>query len=268
MKTRNLNAALRPPVTGDLNGTLEVVILRQCFNPMSPRQMKHYRVHTLYRPKPWATISGAFNDLERHNNTNNTGTPSADGPLQHVDHSRTVSLGTELARTSDIARFQLLLQRCLYLHQRCYPEWRHRRVARRGLHHKRGAPNLCPNLLTDWGPVKDFMDAPYAVRVVWRYYSPNKVLRSGLGYRISAVSGNQFFSDAQQVKRLATVRLSVAYLICCMDGHPGLVWRADYNFYGYGRRRSFGRALLQHFNATTSTVVPLQLFHVEPAQPA
>jgi hypothetical protein len=62
-----------------------------------------------------------------------------------------------------------------------------------------GAPNLCPNLLTDWGPVKDFMDAPTQYASFGVTYSPNKVLRSGLGYRISAVSGNQFFSDAQQV---------------------------------------------------------------------
>ena len=50
----------------------------------------------MYRPKPWATISGAYNDLERHNNTNNTGAASAAGPLDHVDHSRVLSLGAEL----------------------------------------------------------------------------------------------------------------------------------------------------------------------------
>ena len=25
----------------------------------------------MYRPKSWATISGTYNDLEQHNNTNN-----------------------------------------------------------------------------------------------------------------------------------------------------------------------------------------------------
>ena len=43
-----------------------------------------------------ATISGAYNDLERHNNTNNTGTAFAAGPLGHVDHSRVLSLGADL----------------------------------------------------------------------------------------------------------------------------------------------------------------------------
>ena len=66
-----LNAALRPTSHWDINGTAEISYSDNAFTPMSPRQLQHYRVHTLYRPKPWATISGAFNDLERHNNTNN-----------------------------------------------------------------------------------------------------------------------------------------------------------------------------------------------------
>ena len=51
----------------------------------------------MYRPKPWATVSGAFNDLERHNNTNNMGAAPIDGPLNHVDHSRIVSMGAVLS---------------------------------------------------------------------------------------------------------------------------------------------------------------------------
>ena len=52
-------------------------------------------------PKSWATVSGAFNDLERHNNTNNNqnfpgNTTPYFGPLNHVDHSRFASFGTEL----------------------------------------------------------------------------------------------------------------------------------------------------------------------------
>src|ERR1035441_6203606 len=91
-----LNAALRPTNHWDINGTVEISYSDNAFTPMTPRQLQHYRVHTLYRPKPWATISGAFNDLERHNNTNNTGTPSVDGQLQHMDHTRIVSLGAAL----------------------------------------------------------------------------------------------------------------------------------------------------------------------------
>jgi hypothetical protein len=59
----------------DVNGTVEMLYADNAFTPVGPRQTKHYRVHTMYRPKPWATISGAWNDLERHNNTNNNQAP-------------------------------------------------------------------------------------------------------------------------------------------------------------------------------------------------
>jgi hypothetical protein len=66
--------------------------------------------------KPWATLSGAYNDLERHNNTNNNQSSrgnAADvptGPLDHVDHSRVASLGAVLfAERALRDRFQLRL---------------------------------------------------------------------------------------------------------------------------------------------------------------
>ena len=91
------NAALHPTNNWDLNGSVEILSYDNVFTPVAPRQSKHYRVHTMYKPKTWATITGAFNDLERHNNTNNTGTVSAAGPLGHEDHTRVVSLGANLA---------------------------------------------------------------------------------------------------------------------------------------------------------------------------
>ena len=61
-------------------------------SPRLLRETQHYRVHTLYRPKPWATISAAYNDLERHNNTNNTGARLRCRPLG----SRRSQPGSEL----------------------------------------------------------------------------------------------------------------------------------------------------------------------------
>jgi hypothetical protein len=72
--------------------------------PVTPRQLWHYRVHARYRPKPWATISGAFNDLERHNNTNNNqaavaaGDDPYEGPLDHVDRTRIASVSGDADR--------------------------------------------------------------------------------------------------------------------------------------------------------------------------
>ena len=90
-----VNVALRPANHWDVNGTVEILYADNAFTPVGARQTRHYKASTLYRPKPWATVSGAFNDLERHNNTNNitsvtdpTVKDALAGPLQHVDYSQ------------------------------------------------------------------------------------------------------------------------------------------------------------------------------------
>ena len=251
------NAALRPTNHWDLNGTIEAFYDDNVFTPMGARQTRHYRIHTLYRPKPWATLSGAFNDLERHNNTNNTDTPPADGPLQHVDHSRTVGLGAVLAPNERYGfDFNYSYSDVYISTNACYLNGATAALPGAASTTSAGAPNLCPNLLTDWGPVKDFMDAPTQYASFGVTYSPNKVLRSGLGYRISAVSGNQFFSDAQQVNGSLQSAYQSPYLNLAWTVHPGLVWRAEYNFYGYGEGGPSGAPFCSTSTLTTSAVVP------------
>jgi len=251
------NAALRPTNHWDLNGTVEAFYDDNVFTPMGARQTRHYRIHTLYRPKPWATVSAAFNDLERHNNTNNTDTPAADGPLQHVAHSRSVSLGTVLAPNEHYSFDFNYSYSDVYMSTNiCYLSGASAIFPGAASTTSAGANNLCPNTLTDWGPVKDFMDAPTQYASFGVTYSPNKVLRSGLGYRISAVSGNQFFSDAQQVNGSLQSAYQSPYLNVAWTVHPGLVWRADYNFYGYGEGGPSGAPFCSTSTLTTSTVVP------------
>ena len=101
-----LTAALRPTANWEINGSAEMLYADNAFTPMTPRQTRQYRVHTMYKPRPWAVISGSFNDVEHHNNTNNdqAAVTAKDvayaGPLDHVDYSRVVGLGC-LLYTSD-----------------------------------------------------------------------------------------------------------------------------------------------------------------------
>jgi hypothetical protein len=91
------NVALRPTTKWRMNGTVEFLYADNALTPIGARQTRHYRFHTLYKLRPWATLSGAFNDLERHNNTFNTGVTPSDGPLQHVDHVRNGGVGLMVA---------------------------------------------------------------------------------------------------------------------------------------------------------------------------
>jgi hypothetical protein len=260
-----LNAALRPTAHWDLNGSAEISYTDNAFTPLGARQLQHYRVHTLYRPKPWATVSGAYNDLERHNNTYNTGTANLDGPLQHVDHSRIVSLGLVLA-PSDLYAFDFNYSYSdVYTSTNiCYLSGAFTGAAGTAPSFpgaasttSTGANNLCPSLLTDWGPVKDFMDAPTQYASASLSLTPNKSIHSDIGYRISAVSGNQFFNDAQEVNGSLQSAYQSPYVNIAWTVHPGLIWRAEYNFYGYGEGGPSGAPFCSlATNATPGIVVP------------
>jgi hypothetical protein len=254
------NAVLHPTDNWDLNGSAEVLYADNAFTPVGPRQTKHYRVHTLYRPKIWATISGAYNDLERHNNTNNTGTPSAAGPLGHVDHSRIVSLGATLSPNEHYGLdFNYAYSDVYAATNICY----YAGAASNLPGAATASGTLCPGTgntsahsSPEYGPVKDFMDAPTQSGSVALTASPIKSIHSNLGYRISSVNGSQFFNDARAVNGSLDSTYQTPYVNLAWTIHPGLIWKAEYNFYGYGEGGPSGAALCSLANPTATTAEP------------
>jgi hypothetical protein len=258
------NVALRPTNHWDLNGTAEFSYNDNAFTPLGARQLRHYRVHTMYRPKPWATVSGAYNDLERHNNTYNTGTTNLDGPLAHVDHSRIVSLGLALAPNEYYAfDFNYSYSDVYTSTNICYLSGAFTgtpgstpSLPGAASTTSTGTNNLCPSVLTDWGPVKDFMDAPTQYTSMALAWTPVKTVHTDIGYRISAVSGNQFFNDAQEVNGSLQSAYQSPYVNFAWTVHPGLIWRAEYNFYGYGEGGPSGAPFCSLATNATTAVVP------------
>jgi hypothetical protein len=270
-----LNAAVRPTANWNINGSVEVLYADNAFTPVGPRQTKHYRVHTMYRPKPWATISGAWNDLERHNNTNNNqaaiaaGDDPYEGPLNHVDHSRVVSLGAVLSPNEHYGIDLDYAYSDVYAATNiCYDNGAQNPSTIVGLPgtaslNSSGAPNVCPGVYTrgsttqlaDWF-ARDFMNAPTQYGSVALTLSPVKSIHSNVGYRISAVNGNQFFNDARAVNGSLDSTYQSPFLNLAWTIHPGLIWKADYNFYGYGEGGPSGSQYCSTSTSSTSTVVP------------
>jgi hypothetical protein len=258
-------AAYRPTSQWNMNGTVEILYADNSFTTVGPRQTKHYRFHTLYRPRPWATVTSAFNDLERHNNTNNTGVAPLDGPLGHVDHSRIGTVGLSLAPNDHYGIDVYYAYSDVYTSTNiCYLNGASATVPGTASTTSTGAPNICPGVfvrgsttvLSDWGPTKDFMDAPTQYASVSLNYSPIKKVRTAAGYRISAVSGNQFFADAQQVNGSLQSAYQSPFFNVAWTLHPGLVWRAEYNYYGYGEGGPSGPQFCSTSTSTTAAVVP------------
>jgi hypothetical protein len=249
-------ANLRPTKQWTMNGSVEVAYDNNVLVPVAPRELQHYRFHTLYRPKPWMTISGAYNDLERHNNTNNTGAVAPDGPIAHVDHSRNVSVGADLSPSEKYSFNVNYSYYDVYTSTNaCYLNGATALLPGTASLNSAGAPNICPNTPGDWGPVKDFMDAPTQYASMGIVYTPNRKIRTGAGYRISAVSGNQFFADAQQVNGSLQSAYQTPYVNLAWTVRPQWIWRAEYSYYGYGEGGPSGPQFCSSTTSATAAVV-------------
>jgi len=100
------------------------------------------------------------------------------------------------------------------------------------------------------------MDAPTQYASVSLAYTPSKKIHTDLGYRISAVSGSQFFNDAQEVNGSLQSAYQSPFVKLAWTVHPGWIWRAEYNYYGYGEGGPSGAAFCSTTTSATAVVFP------------
>ncbi|MGD0547078.1 MAG: hypothetical protein ABR991_04545, partial [Terracidiphilus sp.] len=72
--------------------------------------------------------------------------------------------------------------------------------------------------------------------------SPNKKIHSNLGYRISDVSGSRFFNDARDVNGSLVSKYQSPFVNFAWTVHSGWIWKAEYNYFGYGEGGPSGAA--------------------------
>jgi hypothetical protein len=271
-----LNIATRPASNWDLNGSVEVSYSDNALTPVSPRQLRHYRVHTIYRPRPWATISGAFNDLERHNNSNNNqsavtaGDDPYEGPLDHVDHTRLASVSVALYPNEHYGFDMSYVYSDVYAATNiCFDNGDQNASTASGMFPgaatltSSGAPNVCPGVFTrgsttqlaDWFG-RDFMHAPTQFGSASIDLSPVDKAHFSLGYHVSSVNGSQFFNDARAVNGSLVSTYQSPYVNAAYTVHTGLSLKAEYNFYGYGEGGPSGAEYCSYSTSITSSVVP------------
>jgi hypothetical protein len=284
-----LTAAVRPAANLDLNGSVEMAYADNALTPVSPRQLWHYRVHARYRPKPWATFSAAFNDLERHNNTNNnqasvayeaavaaaTNPPGPtslpyEGPLDHVDHTRIASVSGMLSPNEHYGfDFSYAYTDVYAATNICFDNGNQTAANKPGAYPgtatltSSGAPNVCQGVfgrgsttqLADWFG-RDFMDAPTQYGSVSLRVSPAKPVKTNFGYRISSVNGTRFFNDARDVNGSLVSSYQTPFVNLAWAVRPKLIFKTEYNFFGYGEGGPSGPEYCSSSTSLTSAVVP------------
>jgi hypothetical protein len=248
-----LNAAYRVTSNWDINGSVEALYDDNAFTAMSPRQVRHYRVHSKFRPEKWATFTVAYNDMERHNNTYNTGVATPYGPLNHVDYSRTASISGVLTPSEHVAvDFDYAYNDVYTATNICFANMDSGFLlgsstaatsvspyfAGAAVLTASGAPSTCVTSATNSAPTqwygRAFMDAPTQHGSVGVIINPEEKVKYGAGYRISSVNGSQFFTDARAVNGSLVSNYQTPYLNIEWKVRPGLDWKAEYNYYGYG----------------------------------
>lgn len=253
-----LGVAVRPTKNWNINGSAEIQYADNVLTPVAPRQLKHYRVHTTYRPKTWATFSGAFNDLERHNNTGNSPATyiAGDGPLQHVDHSRTVSFNADLMPNEHYGfDFSYAYSDVYTATNTCFLG-----TASSATIPGAATPTgtYCPQTGTPrsgytYGPAKDFMDAPTQFASVALAVSPVVKVHANIGYRLSSVSGSRFFNDPRDVNGSLVSTYQSPFVNLSYAMQKNLIWKAEYNYFGYGEG---GRSGAQYCSTSTAGPTP------------
>jgi hypothetical protein len=245
----------------DINGSVEVAYADNAFTSIGQRQLQIYRVHTSYRPRTWATVVGSYSDRERHNNTNNNidsinaGDVNYNGPIEHADHNRIGSVGVVMSPNEHYSFNLNYSYSDVYSTTNiCYASGAAAGIPGAAQVTSSGTPNLCIGNSTWFA--KDFMHAPTNIGSAAVTMNLIDKLQMNVGYMISAVKGSRFFNDARDVNGSMVSTWQTPFVGFNYTMHPGFVWKAQYNYYGYGEGGPSGAPLCSFATSPTTATFP------------
>lgn len=233
-----LGVAVTPTNHWKINGTVEASYANRTYTQISPRALQHYQIHTTYKPRDWATISATFNDRERRNNVY---------LVNHLDHSRSVSIGASLMPSEhygldlSYGYLDIFSQTTL-----CYVTT----PAPAGAIPVPSGTGCGTNVYLGNGRY----DAPTQYGSIGITLAPVKRFRSNLGYRMSAVNGTTEFLNPRQVPGSLQSQYQSPYANAAVTIAPDWIFKADWNYYGYGEGSPIGPTLPRSFRGNVYTL--------------
>lgn len=231
------------------------------FTRIDPRQVQGYKLHVSYKPRPWATLDGAF---EIHENRDNVAT------VDNLEHDRSYSFTTMLAPRSNFSvgfgynYWDVFTQAdvCFnysitYANPAPPPATLPVSTAPPGV-----ASTPCPIAGASVGAAGLGALSTYSSKdhyahaeVMWK---PVKRLTAGLGYAGSIVRGNTIFLNPLAPSGTLDFNYLSPYGFLNFDFSHGFSYKMAWNYYGFNEKgvtNPFGLAAipLQDFNGSNAT---------------
>lgn len=245
-----LNVALRPTPQWRVNGTVETGWADATYVQIEPRQFQHYQIRTTYRPKDWATISGAYNDTERHNNATNIGYQA------HFRSFAVTTAATPNERYSFDASYGYMNAYSRVLN--CFGDPLGSQPADAV---QAPAGTICGNLPSGTGASEvyawlgtSYYSAPTQYGTFSLALMPMKKFTSVLGYRVTSIGGaTEMLNPLDQPGTLQSTYQS-PYVNLALKLRPGWAMRGDWNYYGYGENGAAGPTAPRDFHGNVYTI--------------
>ncbi len=234
-----LGVDLRPSHNWKVNGNVDISYADNGYTQISPRQRQHYQLRTTYQPRSWATIFGVFNDLERRNNITY---------VHHLDHSRAFAAGADLTPNGHYGvELNYGYLDVFTRTDECYAST----PAPSG-----ALMTTSPACIANGTPyyTDGYYDSPTQYGSIGFILAPIKQLRSGIGYRMTAINGITTTINPLQVPGSLQSQYQSPYANVAWTVHPGWIWKGDWNYYGYGEGSPIGPTAPRSFRGNVYTL--------------
>lgn len=229
----------QPTNTFRVNANVEAMYADNSYTRISPRQIQHYRVRGIYKPKQWMNFSGAANIYESRNNVTN---------INYLQHARDYSFGAAVTPSEhwgvDLGySYQDVFSRideCYLYTDAVYPS----PLAKVPCTFAGGSYLLSNgqyNAPTQFGQIAIML-------------SPIKRLHARLGYQMSAVDGNETVVNPRQVPGSLQSQYQQPFGNVSFLMAPQWTWKADWNYYSYGEGTPIGPTLPRSFRGNVYTL--------------
>ncbi len=228
----------RPKPEWRVNLNVDAMYADNSFTRISPRQMQHYRLRSTYNPQKWLMISGSVNVHEARNNVDT---------VNHLEHARDFSFGTAITPSDKWSiDMNYAYDDVFSSTVECYTS-------------SSAPPNagVAPQVCIDAGtPLKStgYYNAPTQFGSLGFSFVPEKRVHFSGGYRMSAVDGHADLMNLRQVPGGLQSQYQSPYGSVAVDIAANWMWKANYNYYGYGEGSPVGPTAPRSFRGNVYTL--------------